>query len=235
MLINRIGFQVFVAVVAFSCHAGTNNLESAILAFPDINPWNFRPDQAVQSANTFISAGQTAACAALEKAAKTERSFREHCEVDQKICHVCRLVFKPKNGGGILRAPMLGASDLLPFGSMKESDWPDMPFAIVNGVPLSMSSGYSLFGQAEKAEDYLAYCVSKGDFRTELFALPTSETASNALVKVSRSSAWKKLKWKDSGTGWSYVMHEDDAKSELWQQVKNMAEDPHPKKAKVSK
>ncbi|HXD01192.1 MAG TPA: hypothetical protein VN048_17775 [Verrucomicrobiae bacterium] len=219
MMMNRIGFQMLVAAAALSCYARSNDVEQAILSFPNISAWEYRPDEAVRSANTLISAGQNLACAALEKVAKTGRG-------SPNICHLCRLVFIPKSSTEILRAPMLGAPELLPLNSMKDSDWPHMPFAIVDDVPLSMTLGYSLGGRAERPEDYLAYCLSNGVFRTKPFAGPTSNTASNALNKILKSPAWKALKWKDSGVGWSYTLSEDYAREMLWKQVKNMVNRP---------
>jgi hypothetical protein len=226
MMMNRIGLQVLAAAVALSCYAGDTDIEQAILSFPNISAWEYRPDEAVRSANTLISAGQSLACAALEKVAKTKRGFPEDYDVDQKICHLCRLVFMPKSSTEILRAPMLGAPFLLALHSMNASDWPHMPFAIVDDVPLSMTLGYTLAGRAERSEYYLAYCISNGVFRIKPFAGPTSNTASNALNKILKSPAWKALKWKDSGVGWSYTLSEDYAKEMLWKQIKNIVNKP---------
>jgi hypothetical protein len=105
---------------------------------------------------------------------------------------------------------------------MRDADWPYMPFAIVQNVPLSMTIGYELEGIPEDANSYIAYCLSNGVFRTQLFPVPTQTSASNALCQVLASPVWKALKWKDSGEGWSYTLSEDYVKESLWQQVKNM-------------
>jgi len=218
----QVALQLLAIAVTLSCHAESNDVEQAILSFPTISAWEFRPDEAVRSANMLITAGQKPACAALEKVAKAKRNFPEDYEVDEKICHLCRLVFIPKSSTKLLREPYLGAPELLPLHSMKDSDWPNMPFAIVNDVPLSMTLGYSLEGRAEKPEDYLAYCISNGVFRTTPFPVPTANTASNALNIILTSPEWKALKWKDSGVGWSYSLSEDYAKETVWKQVENM-------------
>jgi hypothetical protein len=209
--------------VALSCHASSNDLKQAILSFPKISAWEFRPDEAVRSANMLISAGRDSACTELEKVAKAKRDVSEDYEADQKVCHLCRLVFMPKNlAHDPLRGPMLGAPGLLPLDSMKDSDWPDMPFAIVNDVPLSMTSGYKLDGFPEPAEDYLAYCSSNGVFRTMLFPVPTANTASNSLNIILESPAWKSLKWYDPDATKSLTAAERYAKETLWKQVENM-------------
>jgi hypothetical protein len=106
---------------------------------------------------------------------------------------------------------------------MKDAEWPFMPFAIVEKVPLSMTIGYALGGRAEQADSYIAYCRSNGIFRTDLFPPPTPSGASNALHQVLASPAWKALKWQDSGVGWSYTLDEVSARETLWKQVENMA------------
>src|SRR5262245_30146690 len=117
------------AVVTASSLSATNDLESAILSFPKLTASEYRPDVAVASVNALISAGE-----------------------NEKICHLCRLVFTPTNASEPLRPPRLGASPLLPCYSMTPDNWPDLPFAVVSGVPLSLNPGYGLAGVAEKAE-----------------------------------------------------------------------------------
>jgi hypothetical protein len=223
MMVNRIGLQALAAAVALSCCAASNDVEQAILSFPKISAWELRPDEAVRSANTLISAGRDSACAALEQFAKAKGDFLEGYEADQKVCHLCRLIFLPRIPTDTLRSPRLGAPELLPLHSMNSSDWPYMPFAIADNVPLSMTLGYSSGGRPESAESYIAYCMSNGVFRTQPFPLPSPVTASNALNRVLASSAWKSLKCKDSGQGWSYTLSEGYAKEILWKQVANMA------------
>jgi len=107
--------------------------------------------------------------------------------------------------------------------SMEPADWPNLPFAIVNDVPLSLTVGYRLEGRAERAEDYLTYCESNGVFRVITFPIPTPMAASNALNELFSSAPWKALKWKDTDLNWSYELSEEAAKGDLRQQVQNMA------------
>lgn len=173
--------------------------------------------------NALIDAGRDSACAALESAAKAKRELEEVYEADQRVCHLCRLLFVPNSTTNVLRRAGLGAPDLLPLESMKPSDWPHLPFAIVDDVPLSMTTGYMLAGVPEKADRYLAYCMSNGVFRTRPFPQPTFGSASNALNHVFSSQKWKALKWTDEGPGWHYHLSESTAKRTLWEQVENMA------------
>lgn len=204
-------------------HADTNAVERAVLAFPGVSAWEFRPDEAVRSANVLIAVGREPACAGLRKVASMKWGFPKGYEVNQKVCYLCRLLFVPRTEGEVLRAPGLGAPELLPLNSMREADWPFMPFAIVQNVPLSMTIGYSLEGGLpEKSDSYLAYCMTNGTFRTQPFPIPTPTTSSNALQQVLGSPAWKSLKWQDSGLGWSYALDQGYAREALWKQVENM-------------
>jgi hypothetical protein len=106
---------------------------------------------------------------------------------------------------------------------MTPDAWPYLPFAITNGVPLSMTRGYALAGFAERARNYLDYCASNGVVRVALFPAVSAATASNVLDQVLSSPAWKALKWTDSGLGWSYSLDENDTKAMLWKQVESIA------------
>ncbi len=223
MMLSRLPICLFVALLALCCHAGTNTIDQAILAFPNISAWEFRPDAAVRSANVLSAAGRESACAALKRVGTAKWDFPQDYEMDQKVCHLCRLLFVSRTDRELLRAPLLGAPELLPLHSMRDADWPYMPFAIVQDAPLSMTLGYTLGGMPESADSYITYCMSNGTFRTQPFPIPSSITASNALRAVLASPAWKALKWQDSGAGSSYTLSEDYAKEMLWKQVENMA------------
>ena len=179
------------ALLALSAHAGTNDIETAVLRFPELPAWKFRPDIAVECANTLIQIGRDSACDQLKHLAdKRWESIEQHEKVNEYICLLCRLVFVSKGPSESLRAPRLGALGGVPYGSMDSRAWPYLPFAITNGVPLSMTSGYMGSGVAERAGNYLTYCASNGVFRTTPFPVPTASSASNALHQVFLSSAW---------------------------------------------
>jgi hypothetical protein len=112
----------------------------------------------------------------------------------------------------------------MPYESMKPAGWPDLPFVISGGIPLSLSLGYAGSGRAELTEKYLLYCRAHGVFRTNLFTIPNSLTASNALTAVFDSPGWKGLRWADGGEGWHYSIDEADAKKSLWKQVESIGE-----------
>jgi len=105
---------------------------------------------------------------------------------------------------------------------MEAPEWPDMPFAITNEIPLSVTLGYRLEGLSERASDYLSYCLVNGQFRNVKFPLPTVLSASNALNRVLNSQAWNTLKWTNSVNGKDYIIIESHVRKQLWKQVGNM-------------
>jgi hypothetical protein len=213
-----------IALLALSGRAATNDIENAVLRFPEIAAWKFRPDVAAECANSLIQAGRDSAVDHLkELAGKKWESIEEQERANRSICFLCRLVFVEKSSSEFLRGPRLGALIGVPYESMSSETWPYLPFAITNEIPLSMTLGYSLGGFAERAGGYLNYCASNGVFRTTPYSLPTPTSASNALHQVMSSPAWRALKWKDSGLGWSYELDERYAKEMLWKQVDNIA------------
>ena len=117
--------SAFAFYTVLSCRAETNPLDQAILNFPEINAWEFRPDEAVRSANVLIVAGQESACAALKRVGNAKR---DDYEVERKVCHLCRLLFVSRTNREPLRPPALGAPELLPIRSMTDPDWPYIPF-----------------------------------------------------------------------------------------------------------
>jgi hypothetical protein len=73
-----------------------------------------------------------------------------------------------------------------------------------------------------RSAQYVAYCLSNGVFRVQLFPQPDLATASNALSQVLASSAWKRLNWNDP----SLTLDQRDegyAKTILWMQVTNIS------------
>ena len=208
----------------------TNNPDHAVLSFPPILTWEYRPDLAIESANVFISSGEVNAYDSLLRMARqTNNSFAETRRINRNISYLARLLFLPANTNQILHPPRVGAFISMPYGSMFETNWPTLPFEIVNDVPLSLQLGIA-GGIPEPAERYLEYSKANGRFRDRPFPTPTIQTVSNAMTQLFDSPKWHSLKWKDSGLGWSYELDEESAKSSIWQQVENMQNDSSGKK-----
>jgi hypothetical protein len=226
-----LGTCILRSLLITPCFAASNDLEFLVRSFPDVKASQYRPDLAVRIANSFISAGEKTSFEVLDRMAVPKHDllgpekiteFEEFENLNRRICFVCRLLYLPRPGAEPLHPPRMGALVDLPYASMDPLWWPHLPFAITNGIPLSMNLGYALLGKSERAEDYLAYCRSSGTFRAELFTQPNFQSASNALQQVFDSAAWKRLRWKDSGLGWNYDLNEEYAKRLLRKQVENL-------------
>ncbi len=207
------------ATVSLCCHAQTNDLQVAVASFPKIWASAYHPEVAARCANVFLKAGEEKACAALVKAVNTQP------ELYVNACHLCRLLFTSANRSQPLRRPGLGHIMGFPGESIIRDppEWPDLPFVVAEGIPLSLCpEGYAGSGFPQSAEKYIEYCRANGRFRTNLFAIPTLVTASNALVSVYESPAWKSLNWKEEDQVWRPV-DEGDTKRRLWAQVNNLA------------
>ena len=75
MKTSRLPICVFAVLLAISCRASTNSIDQAILAFPKISAWEFRPEEAVRSANALIAAGREAACTTLKRVGNAKWDF----------------------------------------------------------------------------------------------------------------------------------------------------------------
>jgi hypothetical protein len=208
-------------VTIYPCfQAQIDDPQAAVTSFPQLCPSVYHPEVAARCANVLIQAGEEPACAALLKAVGDRRRSNP---VNMQACHLCRLLFTSTNSNQPLRRPALGAIVGFPAESIIRDppEWPDLPFVVADGIPLSLCQGYALAGVSEHAEGYIEYCRTNGRFRTNLFVIPTTITASNALVSVFASPAWKSLSRRDEA--WSYDGNENEAKKRLWAQINNVA------------
>lgn len=241
---------LFAMPLVTSCFAASNTLEFVVRSFPEVDASRYRPDLAARAANAFIAAGEQVSLEILNGMANKPpdlsgpntvgQKLNEREALNRRIIFVSRLIYVPKRVGDPLRPPRLGGFQDLPYESMARTReqlllWPYLPFVITNGIPLSMNLGYAGSGIPERAEDYLAYCRSNGTFRAEFFAQPTLQSASNALNQVFESAAWKGLRWKDRGIGWSYDLNEGYARKQLWKQVEKMPGGARAPKSQSSK
>jgi len=210
--------------------AESDNLEVAVLSFPEVRADAYQMDVTSHSANVLIAAGSNATCNALERLITANRDLRmtnpaasdRANKVNTKLCHLTRLLFISPDSVNPLQPPRVGLYLFLPVLSMNEKDWPDLPFFITNNLALSMNLGYGTTGIPEDAGNYLNYCKANGVFRTELLSEPTFLSASNSLSQLFDSQRWKSLEWADTNFGYSYTLDENDTKKMLWRQVENI-------------
>jgi hypothetical protein len=108
----------------------------------------------------------------------------------------------------------------LPWNSMPLTAWPLYPVARSGSTYFVLSEGYDLGGVPEDPKAYLKHCQTKGKFRSERIPTPTRSQALKDLEQLRQTEAWKAIKWKDSGQGFSYTMSEES----IWTFIKAQAE-----------
>lgn len=74
---------------------------------------------------------------------------------------ICRMLFKAKTASEF-REPYLGRAILI--GSLDKKECPLSPIVIKEGIPLLITKGYFLAGQAEDPIQYLKYCINSCDW-----------------------------------------------------------------------
>jgi hypothetical protein len=176
-----------------------------------------------EAANHYIALGEKAALEQLESLTLDRDADFRHLRKrafsrNERIGWVCRILFQPR-GKEPLRPPAFGAH-FLPDRSMPLAKWPLYPVVASGSTHFVLSEGYLLAGEPEQPKDYLRYCRSKGRFRTERVPTPTKRQALKDLEKLRKSGAWKAIKWKDSGPGFSYTYSEEW----VWGFIKAQAE-----------
>ena len=173
-----------------------------------------------EAANHFVALGEKPAIKELEDL--TSDWSKDHRGGDfsknERVAWVCRILFQPKEKEP-LRQPAFGGL-FLPHNSMPLKTWPLFPVASSGKSYFVLSEGYELAGQPEVPKNYLKYCRTDGKFRTERVPIPTRDQALEDLRELRKSDAWKAIKWKDSGPGFSYTFSEDWA----WRFIEGEAE-----------
>lgn len=106
----------------------------------------------------------------------------------REIVALCRMLFAKRPNSEFRRASIGGAVFL---AGTDYEDWPLEPIDIVNGVPFSVVSGYSLAGQAEPAYNYISYCLENCDWNPYQFDLKSEAQKQEALSKLLASPKWK--------------------------------------------
>lgn len=177
------------------------------------------------AANRYIALGEERTVQELKAACeKARKPYGVDLRLSEQIGWLCRLLYAPRPGHP-LRAPGFGALGL-PFNTMPSADWPLYPLTESAGVFFILAESYSLAGVPEDAVRYLDYCAQSGSFRREALHVPTPDEAGRALSALLASKAWKQIKWRDSGSWFSYEFQEADRIAYLQKQTKETSLPP---------
>jgi len=169
--------------------------------------------------NHFITLGEDAAVQELRGLATDSiTDFKRGFSVNERIGWMCRVLFEAKTES--LRPPRYGALSLPYHNTMPDTSWPLYPVALSGSTYFVLSEGYSLGGKAEDPKAYIEYCRESGVFRKKSVTVPAKAQALRDAAALRQSAAWKVIKWTDSGTNWSYTMHEGS----VWDFIQKQAE-----------
>jgi hypothetical protein len=152
-----------------------------------------------------------------------EPDLSNSISVAERIGWVCRILLIPR-GHTPLRAPYYGGLDL-PWNSMPLERWPLYPVVRSGRTYFVLSEGYSLDGLPEVPREYVRYCLANGNFRRVPVTVPTRDEAMRDAAALRRSVAWRAIKWRDSGPGFSYAMNE----SPRWRFIQDQAQSTMPR------
>ncbi|HEV8058925.1 MAG TPA: hypothetical protein VGP68_03585 [Gemmataceae bacterium] len=177
----------------------------------------FNSRDLAQAANYFAAMGEEKAAKKIafmasdfftdwKRANAANNQKRTNFSLNSRLSWMCRILYEPK-GINPLRPPGFGALSL-PQLTMPLSRWPLYPLVLSGNTYFVLADGYSLGGRPETLEEYLAYCQANGKFRNKPVALPDRNSALKDFDLLTKSENWKAIKWKDSGIGQSYLMHE---------------------------
>jgi RNA polymerase sigma factor (sigma-70 family) len=173
-----------------------------------------------EAVNHYVALGEEASVKELESLVSDDTGdIFSDMNLARRMSWVCRILFQPKEDEP-LRGPGYGAVSL-PWNSMPLKKWPLFPLAASGSSYFVLSELYTLGGIAEKPKAYLKYCRANGQFRKEAIPIPSKAQALKDLEQLRQSKAWKAIKWKDSGKGWSYYYSEDW----IWEYIKKQAEE----------
>jgi hypothetical protein len=162
-----------------------------------------------EAVNHFIALGEEAAVRELADLAPgfEQGDFKNGFTHAERVGWVCRILFQPK-GDKPLRLPGYGGLSM-PHLTMPLARWPLYPVAASGDSFFVLSEGYSFRGIPENPINYLVYCRAKGVFRKQPVLVPMHAQAAKDVLALQQSSAWKAIKWKDSGPGTSYTISEE--------------------------
>jgi len=101
---------------------------------------------------------------------------------------MCRMLYRPREGP--MRRPLLGGPVLL--GGTTLQDWEHEPIALVQGVPVLVTTGYVLGGKPESAESYLSACSAAGSWISKGPKKPTEQQLRGILEAFLHDPRWKR-------------------------------------------
>ncbi|WP_397569330.1 hypothetical protein [Schlesneria sp. T3-172] len=181
--------RVFVGLLTFGLHLHTAGAQPDDVSLRELPPLNFELVSQSYRVDPYISAAVKLQAMGKNKAVRILRVAASDPEQSENSVFVlCRMLFVSKNER-IFRAPMIGTPELL--GGTRHGDWPNSPIDIVDGIPVVIVRGYTLFGCAESPDAYLEYCLDECEWSRFEFRARSPAVKSKALQTLLASPKWK--------------------------------------------
>jgi hypothetical protein len=187
-----------------------------------------------ETVNHFISIGEKNAVKELDDlTAEDGKDYTNGFSVNERIGFVCRVLYEPRSNeplrppdyGWLQTLGSMGLPPVFPSSSWANISryWPLFPVAHSGSTYFVLSESYAFegFGGPENPKDYISYSQRNGVFRKTLLSIPTRAEALRDAAALRESKSWKAIKWKDSGQGYSFDMHDDEY---AWSFIQKQAE-----------
>jgi len=160
---------------------------------PSLTGVRYDPVKLIQAVNRMHPLGKDrilAVATAYHDLASDRSLADKHAIDEQRIFLVLRLLFVRTDGDPMMLRMGVGAPDLWPAGSERES-WPLFPLALVDDIPFYLTHGYMLAGSPQSPMVHVEYCREHCRLRDQPLA-PRGCPVS-VVEKLLRSDKWKRL------------------------------------------
>jgi len=143
--------------------------------------WNFKISPYLKVSKQLQALGKPKAIQQLEQWAKSQK-------YEDQVVILCRILFVARKGK-VFRRPGLGGANF--HGGTNYKDWTNEPVALHGGIPILITYGYSLYGQAEPSSTYLEYCQKSCDWNKTKYKILTQKEIRIKIGDFVSSTKWK--------------------------------------------
>ena len=123
------------------------------------------------------------------EATRKLRKWASSIEHDDQVFILCRMLFSARNEDEF-RKPAMGGFHFL--GGTGSQDWPLEPLTFHKNIPILITFGDSLGGQAEVSQTYVDYCVENCDWSQVRFKAANSKTIATVIDDWLSLQKWPK-------------------------------------------
>ena len=159
---------------------------------PSVEGYNFDPAALIRAVNGLHPLGKEKVIAAIRayiSLAYKETTRPQYHVDEQRVFLILRLLFVNANGDPNMPWMAIGATS--PDVRPGNTDWPLFPLVMTDDIPLCLSGGYSLAGQAQPATSHVDYCEQNCVLRKQpLNPLKSPLLSADTIIQ---SKPWNRL------------------------------------------